>query len=73
MICKQNFATGHFIQPANGIHRLTGWIQAYTDGSADGAIRNGGAGVNIRYPNGREDRTNFQQEHIPLQGRNLSH
>jgi ribonuclease HI len=47
------------------------WIQAYTDGSADGAIRNGGAGVYIRYPNNREDRyqlptgahsTNFKAE-----------
>ena len=28
------------------------WIHAYTDGSATDAVRNGGAGVLIRYPNG---------------------
>ena len=26
------------------------WVQAYTDGSADGAVRNGGSGVYTRFP-----------------------
>ena len=29
------------------------WIQAYTDGSADSAVRNGGSGVFVRFPGGR--------------------
>jgi ribonuclease HI len=29
------------------------WTQAYTDGSADGAVKNGGGGIFIRYNNGR--------------------
>ena len=30
------------------------WIQVYTDGSATEAVRNGGAGVFIQYPNGQQ-------------------
>ena len=32
------------------------WTHVYTDGSAEDAVRNGGAGVYIQYPEGREDR-----------------
>jgi ribonuclease HI len=32
------------------------WTQVFTDGSAEDAVRNGGAGVYILYPGGREDR-----------------
>ena len=35
---------------------LSDWVQVYTDGSADDAVRNGGAGIYIRYPNDQEDR-----------------
>ena len=32
------------------------WTHVYTDGSAENAVRNGGAGVYIQYPGGREDK-----------------
>ena len=32
------------------------WTHVYTDGSAEEAVRNGGAGIFIQYPGGREDR-----------------
>ena len=31
------------------------WTQAFTDGSAEKAVRNGGAGVFIKYPDSSED------------------
>ena len=35
------------------------WTRVYTDGSAEDAVRNGGAGIYIQYPGGREDRICF--------------
>ena len=35
---------------------MSDWVHVYTDGSADDAVRNGGAGIFIRYPNDQEDR-----------------
>ena len=35
------------------------WIRVYTDGSAEQATRNGGAGVFIQYPDGAEDSLTF--------------
>ena len=32
------------------------WTPVYTDGSAENAVRNGGTGVYIQYPGGREDK-----------------
>ena len=32
------------------------WTLVYTDGSAEEAVRNGGAGIYIQYPGGREDK-----------------
>ena len=52
------------------------WTHVYTDGSADEAVKNGGAGVYIKYPGGREDRislatgvysTNFKAEAVAIQ------
>ena len=31
------------------------WIQAFTDGSAENAVRNGGSGVFIKFPGGTPD------------------
>ena len=35
------------------------WTRIYTDGSAENAVSNGGAGIYIQYPGGREDRICF--------------
>ena len=52
------------------------WIRTYTDGSAEDATRNGGAGVFIQYPQGSEDSlafptgsnsTNYKSEAIALE------
>ena len=32
------------------------WTRVYTDGSAENAVRNGGAEVYIQYPGGKEDK-----------------
>ena len=37
----------------------TTWTQAFTDGSAEKAVRNGGAGVFIKYPDGSRDSYSF--------------
>lgn len=51
------------------------WTHVYTDGSADQAVKNGGAGIYIRYPEGREEHislatglysTNFKAEAVAL-------
>ena len=39
------------------------WIHVYTDGSADEAIQNGGAGIYIQFPGGND--TTFQQAFTP--------
>ena len=44
--------------PSNHITQES-WTQVYTDGSAENAVRNGGAGVYIHYPGGREDKTSL--------------
>ena len=31
------------------------WTHFFTDGSADGAIRNGGSGIFVRHPDGRTE------------------
>ena len=31
------------------------WTQAFTDGSAESAVKNGGAGVYIKYPDGTSE------------------
>ena len=31
------------------------WTHIYTDGSADGAVKNGGGGIHISYPDGRKE------------------
>lgn len=36
-----------------GTYNPLEWVHAYTDGSADGAVRNGGSGVYVRFPNKR--------------------
>ena len=36
------------------------WTHGYTDGSAENAVRNGGAGVYIQYPGGKEDKIRQQ-------------
>ncbi|PVD26822.1 hypothetical protein C0Q70_11969 [Pomacea canaliculata] len=52
------------------------WTHVFTDGSAEQAVKNGGAGIYIRYPGGREDRlslatglysTNFKAEAVAIQ------
>ena len=52
------------------------WTRVYTDGSADQAVKNGGAGVYISYPGGEEDKislatgllsTNFKAEALAIQ------
>lgn len=52
------------------------WTQVYTDGSAELAVRNGGAGIFIRYPGGKEEKislatglhsTNYKAEAVALQ------
>ncbi|XP_070209766.1 uncharacterized protein [Littorina saxatilis] len=53
------------------------WTHVYTDGSADQAVRSGGAGIYIKYPGGREEEhislatglysTNFKAEAVALQ------
>ena len=35
------------------------WTRIYTDGSSEQAVRNGGAGVYIQYPNGSEEKMCF--------------
>ena len=35
------------------------WTYVYTDGSAEEAVRNGGAGIYVQYPAGIEDRLSF--------------
>ena len=51
------------------------WTLVYTDGSAEEAVRNGGAGIYIRYPGGREEEislatglysTNYKAEAVAL-------
>lgn len=51
------------------------WTHVYTDGSADQAVRSGGAGIYIKYPGGREEHislatglysTNFKAEAVAL-------
>ena len=52
------------------------WTQVYTDGSAEQAVKKGGAGIYIRYPGGREEKislatgihsTNFKAEAVAIQ------
>ena len=52
------------------------WTHAYTDGSSTDAVRNGGAGIYIRYPGGEQDKisiatglysTNFRAEAVALE------
>ena len=58
------------------LYPLTSWTQVYTDGSADSAIKNGGAGVYIKYPDGRTENlatpggkrcTNFKAEALAIE------
>jgi len=51
------------------------WTQVYTDGSAEDAVRNGGAGIFIEYPGGRKEKlslatgrysTNFRAEAVAI-------
>ena len=52
------------------------WIRIYTDGSSENAVKNGGAGIFIQYPEGNEDRistptglfsTNYKAESVALE------
>ncbi|RUS84323.1 hypothetical protein EGW08_007917 [Elysia chlorotica] len=54
----------------------TDWTHVYTDGSAEKAVRNGGAGIYIKYPGGEEDKisiptgvfsTNYKAEATAIQ------
>ncbi|RUS75877.1 hypothetical protein EGW08_016366 [Elysia chlorotica] len=49
---KRSFAVDH-IQTN---YPATDWTHVYTDGSAEKAVRNGGAGIYIKYPGGEEDK-----------------
>ena len=40
------------------------WTRVYTDGSADKAVRNGGAGVYIQYPEGEEEQISTPTGHF---------
>ena len=52
------------------------WVRVYTDGSAESAVKNGGAGIFIQYPEGNEERislatgvysTNYKAESVALE------
>ena len=52
------------------------WTHVYTDGSAEQAVRNGGTGILIKYPGGKEDKlsvptgtcsTNYKTEVFAIQ------
>ena len=47
-LVKSNIARSH----CEDLYPQEAWVHAYTDGSATKAVRDGGAGVFIRYPNG---------------------
>ncbi|KAK7475345.1 hypothetical protein BaRGS_00033421, partial [Batillaria attramentaria] len=46
----------HTLEHINNQYPKELWTRVYTDGSADDAVRNGGAGVYIQYPGGREEK-----------------
>ena len=44
---------------------MSDWVHVYTDGSADDAVRNGGAGIYIRYPMTKKIDISYLQEPTP--------
>ena len=47
------------------------WTYIFTDGSAEDATCNGGAGVYVKYPDGTDDRLSFATLQITKQGQKL--
>jgi len=57
----------------NNSYPLSNWTHVYTDGSAEEAVKNGGAGIYINYPGGEQERislaiNNYWQIFHQLQG-----